>query len=414
MAIIKAFKAVRPVSDLAVKVAALPYDVMDSQEARAMAEGNSYSFLHVDKAEIDLPLDVEIYSRPVYEKAAENYKRFKNEGVFLQDLMPSLYIYQQTMVGRTQRGLVACVSVDDYLNNKIKKHELTRVDKEMDRTKHIEYCNANTGPIFLTYSSDSSVTQLLKTWAEKNQALYDFTSEDKVRHQAWKIDQKDIVDQLVGLFRKINSLYIADGHHRAASAVNVALKKRKEMTCYTGQEEFNYFLAVLFPHDDLEIMDYNRVIKDLGGLSEGEFMQKIKTRFEVEKAITKPFRPDHNRVFGMYFEGIWYRLTVKEGSYNDRDPVSGLAVSILQNNLLEPALGISDPRTDGRIDFVGGIRGLEELEKRVRKGAKVAFSLYPTTIEELMKIADANRLMPPKSTWFEPKLRSGLFIHELD
>ncbi|MFA5536836.1 MAG: DUF1015 family protein [Bacillota bacterium] len=414
MAIIKAFKAIRPISELAARVAALPYDVMDSQEARAMAKGNPYSFLHIDKAEINLPLDVELHSQVVYEKAAENYKKFKREGVFLQDSTPSFYIYQQTMAGRTQRGLVACVSVDDYLDNRIKKHELTRMDKEMDRTRHIEYCNAHTGPIFLTYLANSSVSQLLQLWIENNQVIYDFISEDGVRHQVWQINRQKVVEQLVNLLQAVSSLYIADGHHRAASAVNVALKKRRDMTDPTGQEDFNYFPAVLFPSDELEIMDYNRVVKDLNGLTEKEFMQKIGAAFTVEEALTKPFRPKSKQTFGMYLAGRWYKLTAKEGSFDSREPVSSLAVSILQNNLLEPILGIADPRTDDRIDFVGGIRGLVELEKRVKEGMKVAFSLYPTTIQELMEIADADRLMPPKSTWFEPKLRSGLFIHELD
>lgn len=413
MAIIRPFKAIRPTKELAAKVAALPYDVMSSEEAREMVRGNPYSFLHIDKAEIDLPVETDLYSEAVYEKAAENLKRFKQEGILIKDQLPCLYIYQQKMAGRIQRGLVASVSVDDYLTNEIKKHELTRVDKEEDRTKHIEYCNANTGPIFLTYRANSSVKEVLESQITK-QPLYDFISEDGVAHQVWQIDQAEIIEHLITVFQEISPLYIADGHHRSASAVNVALKRRKVLENYTGEEEFNYFLAVLFPDEELEIMDYNRVVKDLNGLSKEEFLQKLREKFLVEKAVAKPYKPEKSRTFGMCLGGDWYKLTAKEGSFDEGDPVLSLDISILQNNLLNPVLGILDPRTDERIDFIGGIRGLGELEKRVQDGMKVAFSMYPTSIEELMRVADADQLMPPKSTWFEPKLRSGLFIHDLE
>ncbi|MBO8158321.1 DUF1015 family protein [Thermosyntropha sp.] len=413
MAVVRPFRAIRPVKELASKVAALPYDVMDSDEAREMVKGNPYSFLHVDKAEIDLDPSIDLYDKRVYEKARDNLNRMIEEGIFIQDEKPYFYIYQQIMDGRVQTGLVACTSIDDYMNDIIKKHEHTRAEKEQDRINHVDYCDANTGPIFLTYRVKPEIDSIVKGWT-KNEPLYDFVSEDGVAHKVWVIDDEETVNKLVELFKTVDYLYIADGHHRCASAVKVGKMRREANPGYTGEEEFNYFLSVIFPDIDLYIMDYNRVVKDLNGLSVEEFLNKISEKFKVEKAEKAPYKPETKHTFGMYLEGQWYKLTAKEGIFNPDDPVDRLDVSILQNNLLAPVLGILDPRTDKRIDFVGGIRGLKELERRVNSGEmKVAFSMYPTTIDDLMDIADAGKVMPPKSTWFEPKLRSGIFIHKL-
>lgn len=414
MAIVKAFKAIRPTSELADKVAALPYDVMDSDEAREMVKGNPYSFLHVDKAEIDLDPSIDLYDKRVYEKARDNLKNMIKEGIFIQDEKKCLYIYKQVMNGRAQIGLVGCTSIDEYLNNIIKKHEFTRADKEQDRINHVDYCNANTGPIFLTYRAKAAINDTINGWMGSNKPVYDFVSEDGIGHTVWVIDCEETIKKLEAEFGAIDYLYIADGHHRCASAAKVGLKRREQFPNYKGDEEFNFFLAVLFPDEQLYIMDYNRVVKDLNGNSTEEFMNKVGEKFDIEAYNgERPFKPAVKHTFGMYLEGKWYKLTAKAGTYNENDPVDRLDVSILQNNLLNPILGIQDPRTDKRIDFVGGIRGLKELEKRVNEGMKVAFSMYPTTIDDLMAIADAGQVMPPKSTWFEPKLRSGLFIHEL-
>jgi len=414
MPVIKPFKAFRPEADLVTKVASLPYDVLNSEKARQLAKDNPYSFLHVNKAEIDLDSSVDHYNQKVYEKARENLDRLIEKKVYLQDEQEKIYIYKQIMKGRAQTGLVVCVSIDDYLKGKIKKHENTREDKEKDRINHIDFTNANTGPVFVTYKARDEIKHIVNRWTKEQKPIYDFISEDKIIHICWVIDDESTIQQLIESFAEIDYLYIADGHHRAAAATKVGLKRRGQLKNYTGKEEFNYFLSVLFPHDELYIMDYNRVVADLAGNSEEEFIQKISEKFSIEEYSGEgPYRPEAKHTFGMYLGDCWYKLTTKPGTFSEDDVIDSLDVSILQNNLLTPILGIKDPRTDQRIEFVGGIRGLEELEKRVKAGMKAAFSLYPTSIEELMKVADAEKLMPPKSTWFEPKLRSGIFIHKL-
>lgn len=414
MSIVRPFKGIRPTPELADKVAALPYDVMNSEEAREMVKGNPYSFLHVDKAEIDLDPSIDHYDKKVYEKASDNLKKMIAEGTFIQDGGACLYIYKQVMQGREQVGIVGCTSIDEYIQNKIKKHENTRADKEQDRINHVDYCNANTGPIFLTYKAKAEITQAVNDWISGHKPVYDFVSEDGIGHTVWVIDAKPVIDSISEAFKTVDNLYIADGHHRNASAVKVGLKRREQFPNYTGAEEFNYYLSVIFPDEQLYIMDYNRVVKDMNGNTAEEFINKIKEKFEVEPYNGQgQYRPEEKHSFGMYLEGKWYKLKAKEGTYDPKNPVGRLDVSIMQNNLLNPILGIQDPRTDKRIDFIGGIRGLKELERRVNEDMKVAFSMYPTSIEDLMAIADAGEVMPPKSTWFEPKLRSGLFIHEL-
>ncbi|MGN0568940.1 MAG: DUF1015 domain-containing protein [Candidatus Fimenecus sp.] len=412
MAVLKPFKAVRPKAEYASRVGALPYDVMNSDEAREKVKGNPYSFLHVDKAEIDLPLGTDIYSEEVYEKAKENLDALTKNGICEQDEKPMLYIYRQVMNGRAQTGIVGCTAVDDYLNNIIKKHEFTRADKEADRIHHVDTCNANTGPIFLTHRENKTISDITEHWKNTHSPVYDFVSDDGVGQTVWVIDDDETVNKLVEEFKKIPYLYIADGHHRAASAVRVGQRRRGEGE-YDKNAEFNYFLSVIFPCDELKIMDYNRVIADLNGFETGEFLDKISEKFMVEKAEQSPFAPQSRHTFGMFLDGVWYKITAKQEYINEADPVGRLDVSILQNNLIAPVLGIDDPRTDKRIDFVGGIRGLKELERRVKEGMRLAFSMYPTSLEELMDIADAGKVMPPKSTWFEPKLLSGLFIHKL-
>ncbi len=413
MADIRPFRAVRPVPVLADRVAALPYDVMSSEEAREMVKGNPYSFLHVDKAEIDLDPQIDLYDQKVYDKARENLQSMIADGIFKEEGKPCFYIYRQVMAGRAQTGLVACASIDDYLDNIIKKHELTRADKELDRTRHVDICDANTGPIFLTYPARAEINAITAAWTMQA-PLYDFTAEDGIRHIVWLIDDDQVISQLIEIFQGIKYLYIADGHHRSASAVRVGQMRRQANPDYSGQEEYNGFLAVIFPDEDLYIMDYNRVVKDLAGLSSEEFMKRVGESFIIEEHQgPDPYKPVSKHHFGMYLDGKWYELQARANSFNANDPVDRLDVSIMQNNLLSPILGIQDPRTDKRIDFVGGIRGLKELERRVNEGMAVAFSMYPTTVQDLMDIADAGLIMPPKSTWFEPKLRSGLFIHKL-
>ncbi len=412
MAYFKPFKAVRPNKEYADKVAALPYDVMNSDEAREMVAGNPYSFLHVDKAEIDLPKDTYLYDKVVYEKAAENLRKLVDDGICLREEKDCFFIYRQIMNGRSQTGLVGCASIDDYINNIIKKHELTRADKEQDRINHVDTCNANTGPIFLTYKNGDTVKKIIADWQASHAPEYDFVS-DGVAQTVWVIDDAAVNEAIAKEFDAIDYLYIADGHHRCASAVKVGLKRREANPGYTGEEEFNRFLAVSFPADELEIMDYNRVIRDLKGMSRDQFLTEISRYFTFETAKTSPYKPEEKHTFGLYLDGRWYKLTAKEGTFDPNDPVSQLDVSILQNNLISPILGIDDPRTDKRIDFVGGIRGLEELERRAETDMVTAISMYPTTLDDLMAIADADLIMPPKSTWFEPKLLSGLFIHEL-
>lgn len=411
MSVIRPFSALRPKKEYASAVAALPYDVMNSEEAREKVKDLPYSFLHVDKAEIDLPVGTDIYSDAVYAKAAENLKKLMSDGICVLDSKKNLYIYRQTMGDVVQTGVVGCASVDDYLNGVIKRHELTRADKEEDRIRHVDTCDANTGPIFLAYREKAEINAVL----DKYTALapeYDFISDGGVRNEVWVVEDKADIKTLVDGFARIPSLYIADGHHRAASAVKVALKRRAAHPDYTGDEEFNYFLAVYFRSNDLKILDYNRLIKDLNGLSPEELLAKLGESFTVE-AHDGAVRPASRHGFGMYLDGKWYSLTLKDGIADESDPVGSLDVSLLQKLVISRIFGIDDPRTDKRIDFVGGIRGLGELEKRCGEDMRVAFSMYPTSLDELMRIADASQIMPPKSTWFEPKLLSGLFIHFL-
>ena len=410
MAQIRPFRAYRPRPGMEKKTAALPYDVYNREEACEEVKRNPDSFLAIDRAETQFGPEVDTYDERVYEKARTMLKERIAEGVFVQEDMPCYYLYEQTMDGRSQTGIAACASIDDYLNNRIKKHENTRADKERDRIRHVDACNMQTGPIFLAYRTDS-VLQEITARTKKEPPLYDFVSEDGIGHRVWSISDGERVEAVRNAFERIPAVYIADGHHRCASAVKVGLMRREAHPDYTGEEEFNYFLSVLFPSEELKIMDYNRVVRDLNGLTPDAFLAQ-EERFTVEKEGKQPWKPVRKGTFGMYLEGEWYELTAREAIWSD-DPVKGLDVSLLQDHLLGPVLGIQDPRTDRRIDFVGGIRGLEELEKRARSDMKIAFSMYPTSIEELFAVADAGRLMPPKSTWFEPKLRSGLFLHDL-
>lgn len=416
MSIVRPFKAIRPKEDFAKRVAALPYDVMNSDEAREAVVGNPYSFLHVDKAEIDLERGIDLYDARVYQKASENLENMISDGVFIQDDEPKFYIYMLTMNGRSQTGLVGCTSIDEYLDNKIKKHELTRADKEEDRIRHVDTCNANTGPIFLTYRAKDAITEIIESEKKANAPVYDFVSDDGISHTVWVINSSEVIAKLGEAFKAVSALYIADGHHRNASAVKVGLKRRAENPNFDKNDEFNFYLSVLFPDNELHIMDYNRVVKDINGLSGDEFFAEIEKKFDVIACDenNSPFKPLEIHTFGMYFDGKWFLLRAKPEIIFDDDPVLSLDVSILQNEILSPILNIGDPRTDKRIDFVGGIRGLSELERRVNSGEmKVAFSMFPTTMGQLMNIADSDKIMPPKSTWFEPKLRSGLFIHRL-
>lgn len=413
MAVVRPFRAVRPKQDFAPQVAALPYDVMNSDEARELTKDNPLSFLHVDKAEIDLPPGTDLYADEVYLKARENLQALTKTGVCFQDAAPMLYVYRQEMGGRVQTGLTACVSIDDYLNNKIKKHEFTRADKEADRIRHVDICDANTGPIFLTYRACADINTIIANYTQK-EPEYSFTRDDGTRHTVWLIDDARDIAALRELFARVDAFYIADGHHRAASAVRVGQMRREQFPDYMGEEEFNFFLAVLFPSDVLKIMDYNRVLKDLNGFTKDEVLERLSARFIVKQCGDEGcFRPKQRHEFGFYVENQWYHLTAKPEFIDESDPVARLDVSILQNNVIAPIFGIADPRTDKRIDFVGGIRGLAELERRVAKDMAAAFSMFPTTLDDLMAIADSGQVMPPKSTWFEPKLLSGLFVHKL-
>lgn len=412
-ATVRPFKAVRPLPEYAGMVAELPYDVMNRDEAFETAKGNPYSFLHVDKAEIDFPPETDPYSEAIYEKAASALAALETNGVCRQDEKPGYYIYRQIMNGRSQTGIVGCVSIDDYINNIVKKHELTHADKEADRIHHVDTCDANTGPIFLTYRRDEEIAAFVEKYKKENSPVCDFITDQRVRNTVWVVDDDEAIANLTNRFGNVESLYIADGHHRAASAIKVGRLRRQQNPGFTGDEEFNYFLAVLFSSDELAIMDYNRVINTLNGSTPAEFIEKISEKFTVEPAKTSPYRPEAPHTFGMYLEGRWYKVTAKPGTYNADDPVDSLDVSILQENLIDPVLGIKDLRNDKRIDFVGGIRGLKELERRANTDMCLAFAMHPVTLDELMAVSDAGRLMPPKSTWFEPKLLSGLFIHKL-
>lgn len=411
MATIRPFKSVRPSKDVASKVAALPYDVYNRQEALEEVLKEPLSFLRIDRAETQFDRDFNPYDIQVYEKARDSLQDMMNEGIFIKEAQNCYYAYELTMNGRSQTGLVGCAAIDDYLNNVIKKHEKTREDKEIDRIKHVDICNAQTGPIFLAYRSQKNIIEVLDK-IKKETPLYDFVAVDGVRHTIWKIDNEPDIETIYTQFKTIKSVYIADGHHRTASAVKVGLKRRQDNPGYTGEEEFNFFLSVLFPHDQLMILDYNRVVKDLNDYSKEEFLNEVTKAFIVEDMGTEPYKPQEKATFGMYIEGVWYKLTAKD-EIRSTDPVEGLDVALLQNHLLTSVLNIKDIRTDKRIDFVGGVRGLKELEKRVNSDMKLAFAMFPTSINELFEVSDADQLMPPKSTWFEPKLRSGLFIHEL-
>lgn len=412
MATVRPFYCIRPNKEVVSKVAALPYDVYNREEAKAVVSGNPLSFLNIDRAETQFPDDVSLHDPRVYEKAHELLESWIADGTLVSDESECYYIYELTMDGRAQTGIVACAAVDDYMENVIKRHESTREEKELDRICHVDVTDAHTGPIFLAYRSDEEMNRMVRMVCEA-ETLYDFTAEDGVRHRVWKAAEPTLVEQMKKRFAAIPALYIADGHHRAASAVKVGLKRRDARPYYTGEEPFNFFLSVLFPDDQLMIMPYNRVVKDLNGYSREAFLQEVSARFDVTPMGETQYQPQEKHRFGMYLDGSWYALQVHPEFVNENDPVKGLDVSILQDVLLEPVLGIRNPRTDERIDFIGGIRGLSELERRVSEDMEVAFSMYPTSIGELFAVADDGFLMPPKSTWFEPKLRSGLFIHRL-
>lgn len=417
MADIRPFRAVRPKSGLDKKIAALPYDVYNRQEAKEAVKGNPLSFLRIDRAEITLDDSVDTYADEVYVKARQLYEDMLLEGNYVKDEEQAFYLYELTMNGHSQTGIVACASVDDYENHVIKKHENTRSDKEIDRIRHVDTLDAQTGPIFLAYRRNQ-VLEGIKNQIKERVPLFDFYSEDNVRHRGWMIDDISVIGFIKNQFAEMKQIYIADGHHRCASAVKVSRMRRKDAKS-DETKEHDYFLSVLFSDHELEILDYNRVVKDLNGLTVDELLAKISEHFSVQEALPQclqndgTYRPSEKGTFGMYVEGKWYHLMAKEEICCD-DPVKGLDVSILQDHLLGPILNIGDPKLDKRIDFVGGIRGLKELERRCETDCKIAFSMYPTSMEELFSVADAGLLMPPKSTWFEPKLRSGLFIHELE
>ncbi|TAH69532.1 MAG: DUF1015 domain-containing protein [Anaerolineaceae bacterium] len=412
MAVINPFICTRPNREVAHRIAALPYDVYNREEAKEEIKKEPLSFLRIDRAETNFSDEVDTYDSRVYVKAKELLQEMIEQGSFEVDKEECYYVYELVMDGRSQTGLVACASVDDYLNNVIKKHENTREDKELDRISHVDVCNAQTGPIFLAYRSREEINTVVEETKKEN-PLYYFDSVDGIGHHVWRISDKERISTLKDAFSKISEIYIADGHHRSASAVKVGLKRRKENPGYSGKEKFNYFLSVLFPHDQLKILAYNRAVMDLNGLNKEQFLKKVKENFEVTEQGEAAYTPKEKASYGMFLDGTWYRLKAREAIRNIQDPVESLDVSLLQNYLLHPILGIEDPRVDKRIDFIGGIRGLKELERRVATDMSVAFSMYPTSITELFEVSDAGKLMPPKSTWFEPKLRSGLFIHSL-
>ncbi|MCM1258876.1 MAG: DUF1015 family protein [Roseburia sp.] len=410
MAVIRPFAGIRPCQEKAGKIAALPYDVYNRQEAKKVVEQNPESFLKIDRAETQFEDSVGTYENKVYQRAHDTLWEMVEKGDFIREEKPCYYIYELTMEGRVQTGIVACASIDDYVSGTIKKHENTRAEKEADRICHVDTCNAQTGPIFLAYRANAVIRDIVNA-KKQEKPLYDFVSEDDIRHRVFLIDDSGQIKTIQETFGTIGEIYIADGHHRAASAVKVGLKRREAHSGLTGEEEFNYFLSVLFPDEELMIMDYNRVVKDLNGLGISDFLAKVQDIFQVEKLDAQE-KPTEKGQISMYLEGNWYSLKIKEQD-RSTDPVEGLDVSLLQKLLLQPVLGIENPKTDARIDFVGGIRGLNELERRVAEDCAVAFAMYPTSIGELFGVADAGKLMPPKSTWFEPKLRSGLFIHEI-
>jgi uncharacterized protein (DUF1015 family) len=414
MAILKPFRGYRPLKEYAKQIASRPYDVLSSEEARVEAHGNPYSFLHVVKPEIDLPADLDHYSPEVYKKGKDNLDRMISTGILVQDKEEYLYVYAQTMWGKTQYGLVGCAGVSDYINNNIRRHELTRPDKEEDRKKHIRITGFNAEPVFFAYPPHKEIDELVRSVIQ-NEPDYDFVAADDIGHHFWVIRDRKVVKRIADIFASdIPATYVADGHHRTAAAALVGDEKKRLNPNHTGKEEYNYFLAVHFPADQLRIIDYNRVVKDLNGLSPVEFLEKIKRSFDIEEKGEKIYKPFRMSNFSMYLDKKWYSLTAKPEKIDNRDPVSKLDVTLLSKQILEPVLNITDLRHSKRIDFVGGIRGLDELKKRVDSGEmKVAFALYAVTMDQLMEIADTGNIMPPKTTWFEPKLRSGLVLHQL-
>jgi uncharacterized protein (DUF1015 family) len=414
MATIHPFRAIRPRPEYAAQIASLPYDVLSSEEARLLAQGKPYSFLHVEKAEINLAPSVNLYDEQVYAQAREHFQRLLREGILAQEPDACFYIYRETLENRSQTGLVACTPIDDYPAGAIKVHEHTRPAKVQDRMRHIDACGAQTGLIFLAYRPHQTITHVMTEWMQSRAPVYDFRSDDQVGHTVWVIDDQLVIQSLVELFQEVRALYIADGHHRTASAVEFGQQQRQRFPHYTGTEEFNFLLAVLFPIDQLTIMEYNRVVSDLHGLTAEVFLEKIQDAFEVIRFQGDgPYRPTQRHTFGMYLAHTWYIVTARPGTFQPNDPVEALDSFILQQNLLCPILGIEDPRTNNRIEFIGGIRGLTELERLAVQKQGVAFALSPVSIDEVLAVADTGRMMPPKSTWFEPKLRSGLFIHQL-
>lgn len=412
MAIIRPFAALRPPKEYVEQVSCLPYDVMNHEEACAMAAGNPSSFLHICRADIDTS-EAAIHDEITYTKSRENLENFIRKGFLLREEAPAYYIYRQIMWGRVQTGIVGCASVDEYQNGTIKKHELTRKEKELDRINHFDTCSAQTEPVFLAYRKHEGISAAIREWIKFHKPEYDFTSDDGVTHLLWPVTDSEVIDTIRKGFEQVPVLYIADGHHRTASSASVSAKRRQQHPDHTGEEEYNFLMAVTFSDEDLFIMDYNRAVSDLNGLSPDEFKEAVGARFHITAvAPGVPYAPKNKHEFGMYLDGTWYSITAKEDTFPATHPIDSLDCAILQNNLLAPILGITDPRTDHRIDFIGGIRGLEELERRA--GAGVAFALYPVTMADLFHVADSGEIMPPKSTWFEPKLRSGLFVHEIE
>ena len=414
MAIVKPFRGVRPPKEYVAQVASKPYDVLNSEEARAEAEGNEKSLYHIIKPEIDFEPGTDEHDPKVYAKAVENFRKFQENGWLVQDAKPCYYIYAQTMAGRTQYGFVVAASVADYMTGRIKKHELTRRDKEEDRMKHVRNNRANVEPVFFTFPDNESLEQILKQETAK-EPTYDFVADDGFGHTFWVIDSDETIAKITSLFADIPNMYIADGHHRSAAAALVGAEMAKNNPNHTGSEEYNYFLAVCFPASHLKVMDYNRVVKDLNGLTTDEFINRLEDNFVVEMKGTEIFKPEHLHGFSLYIDGRWYSLTAKPGTYNDDDPIGVLDVTISSDLILRDILGITDLRSDKRIDFVGGLRGLGELKRRVDSGEmRMALALYPVTMRQIIDIADSGNIMPPKTTWFEPKLRSGIIIHKLD
>ncbi len=415
MTIIKPFKGLRPPKSIVKQLASRPYDVLNSEEARVEAEGNPYSLLRITKAELEFKQGIDEHGKEVYDRVVENFNKFVQNQWLVKDPEPKLYVYGQTMDGRTQYGIVACTHVDDYFNNHIKKHELTRKDKEEDRMIHVRITNANVEPVFFAYPAHPEIDNIVNNIIKNQTPEYDFISDEGFGHHFWVINDNKTIDRLVEIFDKeIPSLYVADGHHRTAAAALVGAEKKKNNPNHTGKEEYNYFMSVIFPDNQLKIIDYNRVVKDLYGLSETEFLKKLNEVFVVEKMGPEIYKPAKLHEFSMYLDGFWYKLNAKSSTYDDNDPIGILDVTVLSNHVLDKILGIEDLRTSKRIDFIGGIRGLGELKRRVDSGEmKVAFALYAVSMKQLIDIADSGNIMPPKTTWFEPKLRSGLVVHEL-